>query len=288
MLENILRSKWILPVVAVGAFGFGSVPAVRAITVSSEVDDYGDRAQYSKYSYSAPSTSPYAAPVSTAVATASTAATAEAVAPVSASSVSAAHSIDTLYLSDGKHSLTLTNASGGISFNGMLGKFSLSISSGLATGDALLPTLNVSSAFGGLGTGILTMQFSTTSIGTLPGSVLAGISGNASKASVSYSAYGDSGNRLFGTGTLLGKGGPYTGSAFAGNTTSKFSVPGPFSVTELFIISESKRGSTSFGATIVDPLDDSPLTVPDAGATALLLGLAMLGIVIARQKFATS
>ena len=192
-----------------------------------------------------------------------------------------AHGVPTLSISDGLgHTLNLSNSSSGITYTGTLGNFSLNITSGVATGDALLPGLN----FSATGTGILTILFSNTSFGSLAGSISSQISGQTSGTTV-FGTFADAGNRLFGTGTLLSTGGPFKGGAFSGTASAIYPVPGPFSLTEKIVIVQSVFGTTSFGTTIKDPpLVVVPVTVPDAGATALLLGLALLGIGLARRK----
>ncbi len=193
-------------------------------------------------------------------------------------SAPSAHGVPTLSISDGLgHTLSLSNSSGGITYTGTLGNFSLNITSGVATGDALLPGLN----FSATGTGMLTILVSNTSFGTLPGSISTQISGQTSGITA-FGTYADAGNRLFGNTTLLSTGGPFRG-AFSGARSATFPIPGPFSLTEKIVIVQSVRGTTSFGTAVVDPVPNVP-TVPDAGATALLLGLALLGIGLARRK----
>jgi VPDSG-CTERM motif len=197
-------------------------------------------------------------------------------------SAPSAHGIPTLSISDGLgHTLNLSNSSSGITYTGTLGNFSLNITSGVATGDALLPGLN----FSATGTGILTIMFSNTSFGTLAGSISSQISGQTSGITVS-GIFADAGNRLFGTSTLLSTAGLFKGGAFSGTTSAIFPVPGPFSLTEKIVIVQSVFGTTSFGTTVKDPPLVAPVvpTVPDAGATAPLLGLALLGIGLARRK----
>ena len=195
-------------------------------------------------------------------------------------SAPSAHGVPTLSISDGLgHTLNLSSSSSGITYTGTLGNFTLSITSGVATGDALLPGLN----FSATGTGILTIMFSNTSFGTLAGSISSQISGQTSGISA-MGTYADAGNRLFGNTTLLSTGGPFRG-AFSGARSATFPIPGPFSLTEKIVIVQSVRGTTSFGTTVKDPPVVGPVvTVPDAGATALLLGLALLGIGLARRK----
>ena len=193
-------------------------------------------------------------------------------------SAPSAHGVPTLSITDGLgHTLNLSNSSGGITYTGTLGNFTLSITSGVATGDALLPGLN----FSATGTGILTVMFSNTSFGTLAGSISSQIRGQTSGITA-FATYADAGNRLFGNTTLLSTGGPFRG-AFSGARSATFPIPGPFSLTEKIVIVQSVRGTTSFGTAVVDPVPNVPI-VPDAGATALLLGLALLGIGLARRK----
>ena len=193
-------------------------------------------------------------------------------------SAPSAHGVPTLSITDGLgHTLNLSNSSGGITYTGTLGNFTLSITSGVATGDALLPGLN----FSATGTGILTVMFSNTSFGTLAGSISSQIRGQTSGITA-FATYADAGNRLFGNTTLLSTGGPFRG-AFSGARSATFPIPGPFSLTEKIVIVQSVRGTTSFGTAVVDPVPNVP-TIPDAGATALLLGLALLGIGLARRK----
>jgi len=197
-------------------------------------------------------------------------------------SAPSAHGVPTLSISDGLgHTLNLSNSSGGITYTGTLGNFSLNITSGVATGDALLPGLN----FSATGTGILTIMFSNTSFGTLAGSISSQISGQTSGMTV-FGTFADAGNRLFGTSTLLSTAGLFKGGAFSGTASATYPVPGPFSLTEKIVIVQSAFGTTSFGTTVKDPPGVAPVvpTVPDAGATAPLLGLALLGIGLARRK----
>ena len=198
-------------------------------------------------------------------------------------SAPSAHGVATLSISDGLgHTLNLSSSSSGITYTGTLGNFSLNITSGVATSDALLPGLN----FSATGTGILTISLSNTSFGALAGSINSQISGQTSGITA-FATFADAGNRLFGTSKLLSSGGPFR-SVFSGNGSAIFSAPGPFSLTEKIVVVQSVFGTTSFGTTVKDPVVVAPVgpavTVPDAGATALLLGLALLGIGLARRK----
>src|SRR5437762_1046351 len=199
-------------------------------------------------------------------------------------SAPSAHGVPTLSISDGLgHTLTLSKPAG-FTYTGTLGSFSRNITSGVGNSDALLTGLN----FSVTGTGTLTILLSNTGFGTLPGSISSQISGQTSGISV-FATYADASDRLFGNSTLLSKGGPFR-SAFSGTGSAIFSASGPFSLTEKIVIVQSVFGTTSFSTSVKDPVVLAVPTVPavptvsDAGATAPLLGLALLGIGLARRK----
>ena len=136
----------------------------------------------------------------------------------------------------------------------------------------------------------MTILLSNTSFGALSGSITSQISGQTS-GTTAFATFADAGNLLFGISTLLSRGGPFTSGAFSGTASATYPVPGPFSLTEKIVIVQSVFGTTSFGTTVKDPVVVGPVgpvgpvvLVPDAGATAPLLGLALLGIGLARRK----
>ena len=285
MLPTKSLSKWILAVVAAGLLGLATAPSVHAISFSSLNADGNASGQRQR---GRPTPTP-TAPPSTPTPPPSTPTPPPSTPPPSTpppSTPPPSHT-STLILSDGTHFLALTNASGGITFNGKLGNFSLNITSGLATGDALLPSLNVNSiGFSGVGTGKLTMVFSETSFGTLAGSIASQISG-LTGGTVSYSAFADASNKLYGMGTLLGNGGPFSGGNFSGGVSATYAVPGPFSLTEMIVISQNASGTTSFATSLTDPVNVA-VSVPDSGSTVTLFALALVGIGLGRWKLAAS
>jgi VPDSG-CTERM motif len=194
-------------------------------------------------------------------------------------SAPSAHGVPTLSISDGLgNTLNLSNSAGGFKYTGTLGNFTLNIRSGVGNSDALLPGLN----FSATGTGTLTILLSNTGFSTLPGSISSQIGGQTSGIST-FATFADAGNRVLSTSTLLSTGGPFSGGAFSGTGSATFSVLGPFSLTEKIVLVQSEFGTTSFRTTVKDPVVTGA-TVPDAGATAPLLGLALLGIGLARRK----
>jgi hypothetical protein len=281
----MLRTKFpkILLIIAAGWLGLATAPSVHAISSLSlsEGGQWGGlrRSTPTPTPVPHPTTTPTPAPSATPPATPPPATPPPSTPPPSHTS--------TLIVSDGTHALALTNASGGITYSGMLGNFSLNITSGQATGDALLPTLNVNSVgYSGRGTGTLTIVFSETSFGALAGSVASQISG-LTAGTVSYSAFGDASNKLFGQGTLLGNAGLFSAGTFSGGASATYPVPGPFSLTEMIVISQNASGTTSFATSLTDPVNVA-VSVPDSGSTVTLLALALLGIGLARRKLAAS
>jgi hypothetical protein len=203
---------------------------------------------------------------------------------VFASAVSAL-AVPTIVISDGKkkHTVTLSDAAGLISFNGTVGKFTLSLSTSAATGEAMLPSLSLNSlTSSSRKAGTLTISISNTS---LVGSGIASQISGQTSGNVMVSTHADAGNSLFGRSTLLNSQGAFTGGKFANTAQAAFSSQSPFSLTETFVIQQSKKGTTSFGSTVNDPIVNGfTVPVPETGSTMALLGLALLGVEVIRRK----
>jgi hypothetical protein len=191
-------------------------------------------------------------------------------------------------ISDGikKDTVTLSNASGLISFNGSVGKFSLSLSTAAASGLQMLPSFSLASLnfnSPGKNTGTLTISLSDTSVHPNDGSIASHISGQTS-GTISYSTFGDMSNKLFGNGLLLSSKGGLKGN-FEGAGSAVVNASNPFSLTETFVIQLAKGGSTHFSATITDPPSGALLApVPETGSTLAFLGLAFLGLEVLRRR----
>jgi len=200
--------------------------------------------------------------------------------------VSSAQAAATMSLSDGRHTLTLTETAGHINYSGTLGKFSLNITTNPAVGDALLPSMNFSLT-SARGAGTLTLMLSNTSLATLPGQLSAKISGQTS-GNVVFSTGGSSSNSMFAMNSAFTSNSLASGSF---NKTSLATVPlkGPFSLTEKILITPGSRsGSANFTTTVVDPPLAGPaiVAVPDTGSTLVLLALALGGLCLARRRLA--
>jgi hypothetical protein len=199
----------------------------------------------------------------------------------------------TITISDGKKkdTVTLTNPADLISYSGTVGKFTLSFSTTPASGAAMLPSFNLNSlSYNGSGKkgGALTISLSDTSVNPTAGSIASQITGQSS-GTVSYSTFADAGNSLFGKATLLSNPGTLNGS-FDRTASATLSAQAPFSLTEMFVIHQSRGGNTAFGATIVDPPVGGGVgvAVPDVGSTLALFGLAFLGLELVRRKLAAA
>jgi hypothetical protein len=190
----------------------------------------------------------------------------------------------TLIVSDGIQTMRLSNASGVMSFSGALGKFAFTITTSAATGLSLLPSLTLHSlSYSGLTPGQLTISLSRTSVNPLDGAVTSKINGQISGGSLSYATYVDMANNLFGKGALLNNQGAFSTSSFAGTASAALSPHSPFSLTEMIIIQEAFRGTTTFGTMVIDP-PRRVVPVPETGSSLALLSLALLGIEVVRRR----
>jgi hypothetical protein len=209
-----------------------------------------------------------------------------AVVALALASAPSARAVPTITISDGKKkdTRTITDASGLMSFNGKIGKFSLSISTTPASGLAMLPSFSLNSLSGGKKGGTITISISDTSVHPNDGSIASQISGQTT-GTVSYSTFADKSNSLFGKGTLLSSQAGLKG-AFNINGSAILASQNSFSLTEMFVIQLGKGGSTHFGATVLDPPigNGEVAQVPEVGSTLALLALALLGVEVLRRK----
>jgi hypothetical protein len=207
-------------------------------------------------------------------------------------SAPSAKAVPTITISDGtkKDTVTLNNASGLISFNGSVGKFSVSLSTSAATGLQMLPSFNLSSLTydaSGKKSAALTISLSDTSVHPNDGSIASQVTGQTNGV-ISYSTFGDTSNKLFGNGTLLSSNGALSGN-FSGVGSAVLKASNPFSMTETFVVQLSKGGNAHFSATVTDPPSGLLIApVPETGSTLAFLGLAFLGLEAIRRRLATA
>lgn len=177
---------------------------------------------------------------------------------------------------------------GAVTFSGTIGNWIVNVTTGVTfpvLGTITRPTLdlnsvNVTSASGGS----LIIEFSDIGFGPTVGNAQASIGGTTS-GSVTWSTYGGPGNSLF-QGSPNGPVGGVvlTAPQVFGPVAFSSSVPGgslgalgsPYSLTERVVITHAGAGGSSFNA---------ELTVPDGGATLLLLGSSIMALGLFRRSF---
>jgi hypothetical protein len=201
----------------------------------------------------------------------------------------AAHAIPTLSLSaDGGPAITCADGAacdtnpyaGVVGFSSSLGDFAINVTTGLSKpmltgGDPLmdLNTVNVQ-MWGDAHT--LVIAFSDTDFDIYGGRITTQYGGSLSGAGASFeqAAYYDTGNALFGQGTLISTAGSSAG-AFSGTGGGDSTPNGPYSVTEILTL-KTGGGLAVFSG-------DFEVNVPEPGTLALV-GLALLGLAVAHRR----
>jgi hypothetical protein len=194
-----------------------------------------------------------------------------------------AFAIPTLTLDDGNgHSVTLSDASGVVTFNGTLGNWIVNVTTGIgsppfpALGTAQQPYLDLQSGNVFLQTGggplvgnVLTIKFTDDNLGPVAGGLIHTTGGTANGTTETFSA------------TVNGS--PVTTQSITAtpgyNQTDGANVvaanPATFGITAV-ITAHTSAASASF---------DSEVKVPDAGMTLALLGFGLTGLALfARRK----
>ena len=191
--------------------------------------------------------------------------------------LASAHSVlavPTLTLSSGSDSVTQTDNDGDgmIEFFGTVGNFDLNFTIGLTKpmlGTAENPWLDVSSlnANTGLQGGTLTLRFEEDSFTGTPLWLQAAI-GGTSDGSIIYNTYVN--------GALFSTTGTLYGPAFSDVQSGLLTAPAPYKLTIEAIVTHAAGGQvSSFDAEL--KAVSGPVSVPDGGATALFLGVGLLG-----------
>ncbi|HEY5705638.1 MAG TPA: VPDSG-CTERM sorting domain-containing protein [Terrimicrobiaceae bacterium] len=200
-----------------------------------------------------------------------------------------AYGVPTLRITDGINTVTIadtTNLSGGdlnplagaVTYSGGLGSFFLTVSTGTSKpvqGSSTLPYLTLDSVEISGTAGTLAILFSDDSFGPTYDGATASIYGYTG-GSVTYSAYADDSNVLFGTGTLLTTPGPFGPGNISGAAFGALALPANYSLTQKVVVTHGGWGVTNLIAKLQ--------AVPDGGSTVALLGAVLVGLDGLRRK----
>ena len=183
--------------------------------------------------------------------------------------------VPTLTLSDNNGHTTgaIAAVGGDASFVGSLGGWTFNVAAGTSTGPGAQPVIDLSdnSTWGGGSVGnVITITWTVDNLGPLTGAYLEAIGGT-------LNGTGDSFSVLL-NGVLL------PGSTLAWTTT-------PFSGTKAGPLNGSLPSTLTLVAVLTAPIGtgaqtsfDDNLTVPDGGATVMLLGAALSAVGLLRRK----
>ena len=141
-------------------------------------------------------------------------------------------------------------APGWIAYVGPVGsKWYLDVTIGVTKpgyGSASAPFMDLDTSSSSSMAAGLTIDFTETNF-TAGGNVIAAVGGNTD-GSVTYTAWADPGNNLFGQSVLLTTIGPVTGSGFTGSASTTLHATGPYSLTLETVIAHPSKGHTGFDA----------------------------------------
>lgn len=188
-----------------------------------------------------------------------------------------AHAVQSLRLSSGEITQTITDSDGDgiLLFYGQIGNFFLNVTTGLSKptiGSSTSPHLDlVSVDVSGSQGGTLTIEQTDTDFSSASPWLASTQIGGVTIGSLTYEAYFDTTNTAFGTspgGQIGSTLGAFHG-AFAGSSSEVIAAADHYSLTQVITIVHSGLGNSSFNAELT--------TVPEASAT-LLLGLSLLGV----------
>ena len=185
-----------------------------------------------------------------------------------------------LTLADNNGNTVSVNAVGGMAnYNGALGNWNINVSTGIANGTPTSPSLDLNSInqyVGGVGAlgSILTITFTTDNLGPLAGGYFNAKGGTINGVSDAFS--------VLVNGVLLGTSPQsFSITPFSGSTSGAINAGAGSTITLQAVFTATGIGTrvspdqTSF---------DDHLTVPDGGATVMLLGAALSVVGLLRKK----
>jgi len=197
----------------------------------------------------------------------------------------------TLRLTSGLTVVTVADGSGSdgsttagiVVYNGAVGDWTINITTGVtkpANGTAATPFISLTTVSTTQNTvtapADLKIEFSETGFGPTKGHFMLHVGGTL-QGSVSQQFYADTGNTLFGTGTLLHDFGSFSDPSYNADSTAS-GLPGTYSITEVMTLSHGTGDKTSSPSMTLT-------TVPDGGTTLMLLGSAVTTLGLLRRRF---
>jgi hypothetical protein len=179
--------------------------------------------------------------------------------------------VPTLTLSDNIGDSVSVNATGGVaSYNGAVGEWTVNVSTGIANGTTTFPVIDLNSVdqfSSGLGN-ILTITFTDDNLGPLASTYLDAVGGTENGTA---DVFGVMVNGVLLSSSIQS----FSGTPFSGTASGAISGSFPTTLTIGAQLTASAGGQTSF---------DDHLTVPDGGATVMMLGAALSAIGLLRKK----
>ncbi len=197
------------------------------------------------------------------------------------------YALPSLTLFDGTTTITVldgglndsSSQAGVVTYNGLIGVWDINVSTGLTKptlGSATFPQLDLNSVNHSTGAGTLMITFTETGFNTGNMGFMAEIGGTQSGGIVSINS-----KTLQGT-NLVASIGTLTATPFMGTSLGTFAASTNYSLSDIITIVHTAAGTTSFDKSL------NPISVPDGGLTAMMLGLGFLGVEGARRKFKTA